>query len=94
MRHMLLMIHKVPFRRNDRRRYVKTCRYREQTRSWNNFYLITTNIMHKHYMVDHLEEEENMFNIRIIDIIGVGARLCACRRKVAISSRFALDLLF
>jgi len=31
---MLLMISKVRFHRNDRRRYVKTRRYREQTRSW------------------------------------------------------------
>ena len=70
MRYMLLMINKVRYRRNDRRRYVKTRRHREQTRSWNIFYRITANIMHKHYMVDHLEEE-NMFNIRRIDTIGV-----------------------
>ena len=35
MRYLLLMINKVRFCRNDRRRYVKTCWYREQTRSWN-----------------------------------------------------------
>ena len=70
MRYLLLMINKVRFCRNDRRRYVKTRRYREQTRSRNNFYRIRVNIMHKHYMVDHLEAE-NMFNIRIIDSIRV-----------------------
>ena len=70
MRYLLLMINKVRLCRNDRRRYVKTRRHREQTRSWNNFYRIRANIMHKHYMVDHLEEE-NMFNIRIIDSIRV-----------------------
>ena len=52
MRYLLLMINKVRFCRNDRLRYVKTRRYREQTRSWNNFYRIRANIMHKHYMVD------------------------------------------
>ena len=70
MRYVLLMINKDRYRRNDRRRYVKTRRHREQTRSWNIFYRITANIMHKHYMVDHLEEE-NMFNMRIIDSIRV-----------------------
>ena len=70
MRYLLLTSSKVRFHRNDRRRYVKTRRYREQTWSWNNFYRITANIMHKHYMVDHLEQE-NMFNIRRIDTIGV-----------------------
>ena len=70
MRYVLLMINKVRFHRNDRRRYVKTHRHREQTRSWKNFYRIRAYIMHKHYMVDHLEQE-NMFNIRRIDTIGV-----------------------
>ena len=70
MRYVLLMINKVRFHRNDRRRYVKTHRHREQTRSWKNFYRIRAYIMHKHYMVDHLEAE-NMFNIRIIDSIRV-----------------------
>ncbi len=35
MRYVFSMTHKVRFHRNNRRRYVKTRRYREQTRSWN-----------------------------------------------------------
>ena len=70
MRYVLLMINKVRYHCNDQRRYVKTRRYCERTQSWNNFYRFTANIKHQYFTVDH-PEEENMFNIRMIDSKGV-----------------------
>ena len=54
------------YHRNDQRRYVKTRSISRATRSWNNLYRITANMMHTYFVVHHLKEN-NDFNIWIID---------------------------